>query len=107
MHLEHNHQVGKAEAARRIDALLDDLMRRPLPGGVTVKDASRSWSDHALAFSIRAKKGLLGTTLAGVIRVNDNSVVLDCDLPGLVTTFVSEAKIRETVRQQLDGLFPA
>jgi hypothetical protein len=107
MHIERHHHVGKAEAVRKVNALLDDLMRRPLPAGVTVKDLSRNWSDNTLQFSVQAQKGFLGTTLAGVLRVNDNSVVLDCDLPGLVTTFVGEDKIRDAVRQQLDNLFPA
>ena len=42
-----------------------------------------------------------------MIRVNDDSVVIDSDLPGLVTTFVSEDKIRDVINEQLDGLFPA
>jgi hypothetical protein len=107
MHIEHNHHVGKDEAVGRIDTLLDDLMRRPFPAGVTVKNVSRNWSDNTLNFSFRANQGLLGTTLAGAVRVNDDSVVLDFDLPGLVTTFVGEDKIREVIQQQLNGLFPA
>lgn len=107
MHIERLHRVGKEEAVRKVNAWLDDLMRRPLPAGVTVRDISRNWSDNTLQFSVQAKKGFLGTTLAGVLRVNDNSVVLDCDLPGLVTTFVAEDKIRDAIHQQLDDLFPA
>jgi hypothetical protein len=107
MHIERLHYVGKEEAVRKINALLDDLMRRPLPAGVTVKDVSRNWSDNTLQFSVQAQKGFLSTTLSGVLRVNDNSVVLDCDLPGLVTTFVAEDKIRDAIHQQLDDLFPA
>lgn len=107
MHIERNHHVGKEEAIRKINALLDDLMRRQFPAGVTVKDVSRNWSDNTLQFSVQVKKGFLGTTLSGVLHVNDNSVVLDCDLPGLVAAFVPEDKIRDAVHQQLDNLFPA
>lgn len=45
--------------------------------------------------------------ISGVIRVNDDSVVMDSDLPGLVTTFVSEDQIRNLINEQLDGLFSA
>jgi hypothetical protein len=107
VHIERNHHVGKAEAIRKINALLDDLMRQRPPAGVTIKEVSRNWSDDTLQFSVQAKKGFLGTTLSGVLRVNDNSVVLDCDLPGLVAAFVPEDKIRDAVHQQLDHLFPA
>jgi hypothetical protein len=41
-----------------------------------------------------------------VIRVNEDSIVIDSDLPGLVTTFVSEDKIGNVISEQLDSLFP-
>jgi len=105
MHIERRHNVGKEEAIRKIDTFLDDLMRRQFPGGVAIKEASRSWSDNAMRFSFKAKKGLFGTTISGVIRVNDDSVVMDSDVPGLVTAFVSEDQIRNVINEQLDGLF--
>jgi hypothetical protein len=107
MHIERNHNVGKEEAIHKINVFLDDLMRRQFPGGVTIKEPSKSWSDNAMNFSFNAKKGFFGTTISGVIRVNDDSVVIDSDLPGLVTTFLSEDKIRDAINEQLDSLFPA
>ena len=107
MHIERTHNVGKKEAIHKIDTFLDELMRRQFPGGVAIKEASRSWSDNALRFSFKAKKGFFGTTISGVIRVNDDSVVMDSDLPGLVTAFVSEDQIRKVINEQLDGLFSA
>ena len=107
MHIERNHNVGKEEAIHKIDTFLDDLMRRQFPGGVTIKEPSKSWSDNAMHFFFKAKKGFVGTTISGVIRVNDDSVAIDSDLPGLVTTFVSEDKIRDLINEQLDSLFPA
>ena len=107
MHIERRHNVGKEEAIHKIDTFLDDLMRRQLPGGVTINEPSRTWSDDAMRFSFEAKKGFLGTTISGIIRVNDDSVVMDSDLPGLVTAFVSEDQIRNVIDEQLDGLFSA
>ena len=107
MHIERNHNVGKEEAIHKIDTFLDDLMRRQFPSGVTVKEPSKSWSENGMRFSFKAKKGFIGTTISGVIRVNDDSVVMDSDLPGLVTMFVSEDKIRNVINEQLDSLFPA
>ncbi len=107
MHIERTHNVGKKKAIHKIDTFLDELMRRQFPGGVAIKEASRSWSDNAMRFSFKAKKGFFGTTISGVIRVNDDSVVMDCDLPGLVTAFVSEDQIRNVINEQLDGLFSA
>jgi len=107
MHIERRHNVGKKEAIHKIDTFLDDLMHRQFPGDVAIKEASGSWSDNALRFSFKVKKGFFGTTISGVLRVNDDSVVMDSDLPGLVTAFVSEDQIRNVINEQLDGLFSA
>jgi hypothetical protein len=107
MHIERRHNVGKEEAIHKIDNFLDDLMGRQFPESITIKEPSRRWSDDAMHFSFKAKKGFIGTTISGVIRVNEDSVVMDSDLPGLVTAFVSEDKIRNVISAQLESLFPA
>lgn len=107
MHIERRHNVGKEEAIQKIDTFLDDLMHGQFPGNVAIKEASKNWSNDAMSFSFKAKKGFLGATISGVIRVNQDSVVMDSDLPGLVTAFVSEDQIRNVINEQLDGLFPA
>src|SRR5437660_11570346 len=104
MHIERTHNVGKKEAIHKIDTFLDELMRRQFPGGVAIKEASRSWSDNAMRFSFKAKKSIFGTTISSVIRVNDDSVVMNCDLPGLVTSFVSEDQIRNLINGSINGL---
>jgi hypothetical protein len=106
MHIERRHNVGKEEAIHKIDTFLGELMRRQFPDGVTITEFSKSWSDNAMRFSFKPKKGLIGATISGVIRVNDNCVVVDSDLPGLVTMFVSEDKIRNVINEQLNRLFP-
>ena len=107
MHIERKHNLGKEEAIHKIDTFLDDLMRSEFSGDVVIREASRSWFDNAMRFSFKAKKGFFGTTISGVIRVNDDSVVIDSDLPGLVTAFVSEDQIRNLINEQMNGLFSA
>ena len=107
MHIERQHNVGKEEAIQKIDTFLNDLIHAQFPGGIAIKEASKSWSDNSMRFSFKAKKGFLGATISGVIRVNQDSVVMDSELPGLVTAFVSEDQIRNVINEQLDALFPA
>jgi putative polyhydroxyalkanoic acid system protein len=107
MHIERKHNFGKEEAIHKIDTFLDDLMSRQLPAGITIKEPSKSWSDNVMRFSFKVRKGFIGTTISGMIRVNDHSVIMDSDLPGVVTALVSEDKIRNVVNEQLEGLFPA
>jgi len=67
MHIERNHNVGKEEAIHKIDTFLDDLMCRQFPGGVAIKEASKSWSDNAMRFSFKAKKGFIGAPLTASV----------------------------------------
>jgi hypothetical protein len=102
MRIERNHNLGQPEAFRRIDTFLNELMQRPLPAGLQITTPSKIWSGNLMNFSFKAKKGWLGTTIAGTILVTDQSVVFDSDLPGLVTTFVSEEAIRKLINQEFD-----
>src|SRR5437773_7615621 len=102
MHIERNHDLGKEDAVHKIDTFLDDLMSRKVPGGITIKEPSKSWSDNVMRFSFKARKGFIGTTISGAIQVNDDYVVMDCDLPGVVTAFVPEDKIRNVINEQLE-----
>ena len=104
MHIERPHQLGQAEAIRRIDTFLDNLMQRPLPGGVTIQDPSKTWAGHVMTFSFKAKKGWVGATIAGTLRVEEQTVVLDSALPGMVTAFLHEDQIRASISEQLDGI---
>jgi hypothetical protein len=104
MRIERNHNLGQAEAIRRIDTFLDELMQRPLPAGLHIKTPIKIWSGNLMNFSFKAKKGWLGTTIAGSILVTDQSVLFDSDLPGLLTAFVSEEAIRNLINQEFDDL---
>ena len=106
MHLERSHKVGKDEAIRRIDTFLEKLMRSQLPAGVTIKDASKSWTGDTMNFSFKPKKGFVSPgRVSGIVRVSANSIAMDADLPPLITTFVSEEAIRNAVNKQFDELF--
>jgi hypothetical protein len=107
MHIERHHKIEKAEAIRKVDGLMDDLMRRGLPQGVTIKEVSKTWSENTLRFSFKAQKSFFGATISGVIRVEDECVIFDAALPGLITTFVPEDKIEDALNKEFDSLFPA
>ena len=101
MHVEQKHSLGKAEAMRRIDAKIEEAMRQGPPAGITMTDFSKTWSGDTLRISFRAKKGFFGVNIAAVARVTDDLVTLDAELPGLLTAFVSEEKIRGDIQKQL------
>lgn|SRR5512142_1931070 len=104
MRIERKNSLGKAEAIRRIDNLVESLMASNFPGGVRITDAEKRWADNTMHFSFKASKGFFGTTIDGVVNVDDDNVVLESELPGVVRSLVGEEKIRDVVGQHLDEL---
>lgn len=105
MHIDHPHNTTKSEATQKIDSLLDELMQRQFPGNVRIEESHKEWSGDTMNFSFRVKKGILKKTITGTVSVNDQLVVMDMDIPSVITIFVSETKISEVINRQLDKLF--
>lgn len=105
MRIHRTHDVGQAAAVRKIDGFLDDLMARPLPAGVKVKNAQKQWDGGRMTFSCKFAKGIMGATVNGTVEVTDQDVVLETAVPALIKTFVGEEKIAAMINQQFDDLF--
>jgi hypothetical protein len=102
--VERPHALGQDQAIRKIDSFLDELLARPLPSGIQVEDARKTWTGNRMEFSFRAKKGFFGTDIRGTMDVTDAGVVLDAELPALVASFVGEERVRDLIARQLDAL---
>ena len=71
------HQLGRAEARRRIEAGFAKLIHQvPGSGGAS----SQRWEGDRLTFAT----GVMGQTIAGVIDVLDTAVTMELELPGLL-----------------------
>jgi hypothetical protein len=101
MRVEQRHDLGQAEAIRRVDGFLDELMARQAPGRITITNARKSWAGNRMDFSFNAGKGFFATNLAGNMVVTDDAVVVESHLPGIVKSFVGEDKIREVIGREL------
>ena len=71
------HQLGRAEARRRIEAGFANLIRQLPGGGGTM---SQRWDGDRLTFSVSG----LGQTVSGVVDVLDAAVTMELELPGLL-----------------------
>ena len=101
MHVEQRHNLGRAEAVRRINAGVEELLGRDLPAGVVVTGVSRTWSEDTMRFSFTAKKGFFGVPISGVVQVTEDLAALDAELPGLLSAFIPEEKIRGDLQTRL------
>lgn len=71
------HQLGRAEARRRIETGFSKLASQ-LPGGGSV--CNQRWDGDRLAFDISA----MAQTVTGRIEVGESTVTIDIALPGLL-----------------------
>jgi len=70
------HQLGRAEARRRIEGGFSRITHL-LPGSSGT--SSERWDGDRLTFSVAT----LGQTIAGVVDVLDHEVALEIELPGV------------------------
>ena len=71
------HQLGRAEARRRIAAGFTKAIRQ-LPGGGG--ESSEHWEGDRLDFSVAT----MGQTIAGVVDVMETEVMIQIEMPGLI-----------------------
>lgn len=81
------HQLGRAEARRRIEAGFAKIIHQ-LPGGGGA--CTERWDGDRLTFSV----GAMGQTVAGVVDVLDAAVTIEIELPGVLGMIASGLKDR-------------
>ena len=81
------HQLGRAEARRRIDTGFAKIVQM-LPGGGG--NRSQHWEGDRLIFSAAA----MGQTVAGVIDVLDSAVTMEIELTGVLGLIAGGLKDR-------------
>lgn len=80
------HELGRAEARRRIDTGLDQLIGQIGAAG----DLERSWEGDTLKFSLVA----IGQTVSGSVAVEEREARLEIVLPGLFAMIANKVKGR-------------
>ena len=80
------HQLGRAEARRRIETGFAKMIH-VLPGG---GHCSERWDGDRLVFSV----GALAQTVAGVVDVGDTAVTMEIQLSGVLGLVASGLKDR-------------
>jgi hypothetical protein len=79
------HQLGAAEARRRIDAGFADLSRH-LGGSAGALD--KSWVGDRLNFSLQS----MGQAISGHVAVGDATVAIEVLLPGFLAMIAGKVK---------------
>ena len=87
------HQLGRAEARRRIETGFASIIRQ-FPGGGTFNER---WDGDQLTFSATG----MGQTMSGGVKVLDSAVTIEIELPGVLGLIASGIKRRLEMAGQL------
>lgn len=104
MRITVSHDKGRREAMRIVDDTADQLFRIGGSGTVKVSGFARQWQGDTMSFSLSAGVGPFRTPIKGWISVTDRDIVIDADLPPLLTRFVSERTIQSALESRVRGL---
>lgn len=80
------HELGRAEARRRIDEGVGQLTRQI----GAVGELTRAWQGDTLSFSLQA----IGQTVTGTMAVGEREVRLEIELPGIFAMVAGKVKSR-------------
>jgi len=81
------HQLGRAEARRRIETGFAKMIHL-LPGSAGT--CSERWDGDRLIFGV----GAMGQTVSGVVTVLDEAVTMEIELPGVLGLIAGRLKDR-------------
>ncbi len=88
-----DHQLGRQEAAARLERLLDKVKAR---NAEHMKDYQEERTESGARFSF----SVMGFSVQGEVRVLDSAVQVDCELP--LAAMLFKGRIERDIREQLE-----
>lgn len=95
-----SHNLGAAEARRRIDEYASELADSTFPG-VSIEDVEKNWDGSTLEISFKASKGFFSKRITGSMLVEETAVTLEVDVPDLVFALVPQPQVESLVGEKL------
>jgi hypothetical protein len=99
-----SHNQSRAEAMQAVDGALGKLFSTVLPPPIRMDNLEKSWSGSVLNFGLRVAIGPFRSAIRGTITVTDNEIIIEADLPKLLTSVVPERSIQSGVETRIRGL---
>lgn len=104
MRISVSHNKTKQEAMRTVNEATDQVLRPGATGFLQITDVQKTWAASTMTFSVTASFAVMRSVIRGTIEVTDRDVIIDCDLPQLLTRFMGEDKIRSGIEGKIRGL---
>ncbi|HYP14581.1 MAG TPA: polyhydroxyalkanoic acid system family protein [Bryobacteraceae bacterium] len=102
-----SHNKTRQEVKKIVDDSADQMFRG-MPGSpVQIQDQQKNWNGDVMDFSLTGKMGIFSAPLKGTVSVTDKDVTVDCELPGILKSFMPEEKVKASIESQVRGLLNA
>lgn len=100
------HHKTKAEVIGLLDAAVDKLFTEGVGETVKLVEPKKEWTESTnpfstMTFSVTAKIGFISVPVAGTMAVDDENVIIDCELPAMAKNFLGEEKIRKGITEKI------
>jgi hypothetical protein len=99
-----SHNKTQQEAIRAVDEATTDVLRSMASGPVQIAEQTKNWQGNVMHFSVKGRMAIFSATVVGTIEVTDKEVIIEADLPGLLTKMVPEEKIRAGIQTKVKAL---
>lgn len=100
--------VSHTKTRQEVKKIVDDSteqMFQGMPGSpVKIVDHQKSWNGDVMDFSLTGKMGVFSAPLKGTITVTDKDLTIDCELPGILKSFLPEEKVKTGIESRVRGL---
>lgn len=104
MRLEIEHDLSEEAAREKINGFLDQLSSTDLLAGVKLSNPKMVWTGNVMDLSFRLNKGFLRVNVDGTLTVTDKSVIIEINIPAIVTSFIPEKDIARRIESQARSL---
>lgn len=104
--MREHHQDRVEDVVQRVDESFADLLHQPLPSGAQVVEVQRDWEGNTLRFAVKGRRGMFSAKIHGTVDVTPEQVVLDAEVPPMLTAIMPEERVQEMLERHLDRMFP-
>ena len=98
MRITVRHRGDIEDAKRQIEHAVERLGSVNVPGALEISRVEKRWNGMTLEFSLYAAVGPFRSPIRGLGIVTEKDIILDIDLPKLLTALVPEIALETTVR---------
>lgn len=104
MRITVTHNKTQEEVIRNIDKAIDDVFMQVPISGLQILNKQKQWNGNVMNFAVTGKMGFFTAPIRGTVLVTDHDVTLDVELPGILSKFIPEEKMKAQVEGRIRGL---